>query len=826
MGAAKFRQAKGLLTSMRRLSLSRLSLVIMFISLCVVVTGCGRAPETVPDKLTIKTGDMQTGRGGVVCPEPVIVELLGPRRPGMFGGKGSRRPVTDTEIVFEPQNPASGLEIVGDNRVKTDSGGHARVKVKLGKRFGDQYLKAYVASDPRMAVTFRFVSGIIKRGDNQEAVAGDNLRHPLSVTVAGPDGDPLSGVPVYFTVVNKPGKNGEVKPVEDVTNDEGVAHADFQTDPDVTGKYEILAEVVDHERNLSVRGVTFTVMALNRTKLVIGVLGGLGIFIFGMKLMSNGLRQVAGNRLKSFLHFFTQNRLMGVFAGTLVTGLIQSSSACTVMMVGFVNAGLISLRQAIGVVFGANIGTTVTAQMISLNIKEAALPAIAVGVAISMMARRSKTRSIAHAILGFGLLFLGMTMMSSELKGIASFPTFHEIFQTFNCQPEPGNPMPILPILGAIGIGTVMTVLVQSSSATIGLAIALAASGLINFYTAIPLILGDNIGTTVTALLASIGTNRPARQSAIAHTIFNVLGATYMVALLYVTVNGMPIFLYIVDAITLGDVFSEMPENIGRHIASAHTLFNVFNVLLFLPFVPLIAWLCNRILPLTRDKFETVPLEPHLLDTPAIAIDQSINSMVKMTEAAETLTQDCIKQLSENRIKTEESLRQRENIIDQMQHDTIHYLTELTRRNITESQSDLIPLLVHCVNDAERIGDHAMNVLELAQMRADDKTEFSEAAWTELKDICELIRQQAEFVGRAFSAEGEDAAAVALKLEGEINQRTLDAEQNHVKRLEQDRCSVKSGILYTEIVGNLERIADRLANIAERATEIIRLRRS
>ena len=798
--------------------------VIIMFGAMLVGAGCGREAETAPDKLIIKGGDGQGGKAGTVCEKSAVVELLGPRRPGLLGGKGTRLPVANATIVFEPQDPDSGLEVIGENRVRTDSGGHARVQIKIGGRFGDQYLKAYVEDEPDIAVTFRFVSGVVRGGNKQEAVAGAMLDRPLSVTVTGEDGLPLGGVPVYFTLVDKPGKNGSLKPIESVTNAEGIARANFETDADVTGQYEILAEVVDHARGLSVRGVPFTVMALNRTKLIVGVLGGLGIFILGMKLMSDGLRQVAGNRLKSFLHFFTQNRFMAVVAGAVATGLIQSSSACTVMVVGFVNAGLISLRQAIGVVFGANIGTTVTAQMISLNIKELALPAVAVGVAISMMARRSKTRSIAYSILGFGLLFLGMTMMSAELKGIAKFPSFIQVFQTFDCKPAPGEMMPLIRILGAIAVGTAMTVVVQSSSATIGLAIALAGSGLINFYTAVPLILGDNIGTTVTALLASIGTNRPARQSAIAHTIFNVLGATYMVILLYIPINGTPIFLYIVDAITTGDVLTDMPENIERHIAAAHTLFNVFNVLLFLPLVPAIALLCNTVLPTKKEELEIVPLEPHLLDTPAIAIDQSANALMKMNEAGLALTADCVQQLKESRIKDQEGLRRREDIIDQMQHDTIHYLTELTRRSLSEDQADIIPLLVHCVNDAERIGDHAVNLLELAQLRADAKEDFSDTAYEEIDRILGLIRKQAEYVDRALAGEGEEASSIALKIEGEINKLAHDAEKNHVKRLEKGKCSVKSGILYTEVIANLERIGDRFANIAERTADIVRYR--
>ncbi|MFW5996674.1 MAG: Na/Pi symporter [Lentisphaeria bacterium] len=660
--------------------------------LVVLLSGCDRKTETEPDKMKLESGALQTGIAGDVCDEKLAIELVGPKRPGLLGGEGKRLPVADVPVIFEPVDPDSGIEIVGDNRVTTDSGGHASVEVRLGDRFGDQYIKAYVEGEPDIRQTFRLVSGVVRKDDRQETLAGNELSRPLSITVVDEEGEPRNDVAVYFTIVNTPGKNGGFEEIETRTDADGVARANFTTDPDDTGRYEIMAEVVDTERGLSVRGIPFEVMSLNRLHLIVGVLGGLGIFIFGMRLMSDGLRQVAGSRLKSFLHFFTRNRVMAVIAGTLATGLMQSSSATTVMVVGFVNAGLIGLRQAVGVVFGANIGTTVTAQIISLNIKELALPAIAVGVALTMLARRSRTRWTAQAILGFGLLFLGMTIMSNELKGIADFPSFEDMFKMFDCTPQPGGVMPIFPVLGAVAIGAVMTVLVQSSSATIGIAIALASSGLINFYTAVPFILGDNIGTTVTALLASLGTNRSARQSAIAHTVFNVLGASYMIVLFYVTVKGNPIFLHITDFVTRGDVFAANPENIGRHIATAHTLFNVFNVLLFLPLIPAIVWLCNRILPLKKEQIETVPLEPHLLDTPAIAIDQSVNALVKMTETGCKLTEDCVRQLGENRIKNDDELRQREESLDQMQHDTIQYLTELTRRSLTEQQSKTIRL--------------------------------------------------------------------------------------------------------------------------------------
>jgi phosphate:Na+ symporter len=795
---------------------------VLFMALLLLAAGCGTSVENEADKIIVRSGDKQVAKLGAECSKAVVVEVLGPQRRGVLGGSGGRHPVPGVTVRFQAKDESTGLTVTGPVEMQTDSGGYARTTVRLGQAFGDQYLDAYVVEDPSISVTLRFVAGIEKGGDKQETVAGRTLSRPLTITVTDQQGKPVEAVPVYFTLVSGPGKQAKLTTEWEKTDAQGIARTNLETDPEVTGKYEVMAEIADPVKGRAVRGVVFTVLSLNRVSLIVGVLGGLGVFIFGMKLMSDGLRQAAGNNLRSILHFFTNNRVIAVFAGTVVTGLIQSSSACTVMVVGFVNAGLLSLEQAIGVVFGANIGTTVTAQMISFNLKEMALPAITLGVAVTMIARRSKIRSIAQSVLGFGLLFMGMEMMSSQLKGISSFPSFIKVFQSFDCQPSPGGLMPLWAVLGALLIGTLMTVLVQSSSATIGLAIALATSGLISFWTAVPLILGDNIGTTVTALLASIGTNRPARQSAVAHTIFNVLGALYMIILLYVTVNGVPVFMYLVDMFTAGDVFAEVPENIGRHIAAAHTLFNVFNVLLFLPLIPLIAVVCRFIVP--GQKGETAVsevLEPHLLDTPPIAYEQSLAGMVKMVSNATDLAFDCIDTLEEKKVKDAEGLRSRENAIDQAQHDIIHYLTALTQRSLTEEISRAIPLLVHCVNDAERIGDHAMNILELSERLNDGKIDFSGKAKNELAEIVQLIRSQSKAVLAAFETYGEDEAARALKLEGEINHMTAAAERNHVRRLEKGKCSVAGGIAYTEILANIERIGDRLANIAERAPELV-----
>ncbi len=788
-----------------------------------LLISCGEVSQVKPDSINIVEGDSQAG-----APEseghPLRVEVLGPRREGLLGGRGRRQPAAGATVLFETVNKDSGIEFTAPNKVETDAGGYAETEFRYGAEFGDRYIRATVKEQPDLSVDFRVISGMEKFGDGQEALAGEQLPEPLGVKLYKPDGSLAEGVPVYFRISSQPGDGAALENARVLSDAEGKAKTTLRTDEGVTGKYEITAEVACGETLLSVRSVVFGAMSLSPWRVVIGVLGGLGIFIFGMQTMSGGLRQLAGNKLRSFLHFFTRNRFSAVGSGTLITGLIQSSTACTVMVVGFVNAGLLTLQQSLGVVLGANIGTTVTGQIISLNIQQLALPAIIIGVAGIMISRRLRTRNIFQAVMGFGLLFLGMQMMSGELRSISSLPSFIEVFQLFDCQPGADGVMPLWPVLGAMAIGTVMTVLVQSSTATIGLTIALSVSGLINFYTAVPLILGDNIGTTITALLASIGANRRARQAALGHTIFNLFGAAYMLGLFYVTYDGTPVFLHLVDMVTAGEVFAAVPENIGRHVASAHTLFNVFNVLVFLPLLPFVAVVCNFVLPVKEeDEMAVVPLEPHLLSTPSIALRQAMTATGTMTEAAWKLAWKTVEGFREGKCKDEENLRQQESGIDEMQKQTIHYLTELTRQPLSEAQAETIPLLIHCVNDAERIGDHGIDIMDLAQELKEDKLKVSGKADRDIGEIVDLLDRQAQEVVAALADSNQEQPHMpnrAVRLQGSINQRIQAAEKKHLKRLEKGKCSVGAGIFFTELLTHLERIANHLSNIAERITEI------
>ena len=451
---------------------------------------------------------------------------------------------------------------------------------------------------------------------------------------------------------------------------------------------------------------------MNILQLTTTVLGGLALFIYGMGLMSEGLTQIAGARMKAVLGYVTRNRVFAILAGAGVTALIQSSSATTVMTVGFVNAGLLSLQQAIGVVFGANIGTTMTGQLVSFNLADIALPAVVVGVAGTMAARRLRTRAFWRAVLGFGLLFFGMNMMGHELKSLAKLPEFVRVFSVFDCAPSAAGYLPLGSVLGAIAVGTLCTMVVQSSSATIGITIALAEAGLINIWTAVPIVLGDNIGTTVTAALAAIGTNANAKRTALAHALFNVIGTVLLVSTFpFVFANGAgeraPAFFHLVNASAEGDVFAG--ANLGRHVAMAHTLFNVTNVVVLAFFIPLLARICERLIGEGKSG-RTVLLEPHLLASPELALHAATLALGDMTRRAWTVASAALATCLGKATVDADSIENAENGVDAMQADIRAYLIQISQRSLTDRQACMIPEVIHCVNDAERISDLALRV--------------------------------------------------------------------------------------------------------------------
>ncbi|MCF6285788.1 MAG: Na/Pi cotransporter family protein, partial [Candidatus Hydrogenedentes bacterium] len=524
--------------------------------------------------------------------------------------------------------------------------------------------------------------------------------------------------------------------------------------------------------------------------------------------------------------FMTRNRLMAVFAGTIMTAMVQSSSATTVMTVGFVNAGLMTLKQAIGVIFGANIGTTVTAQIIAFKLDSLAYPAIAIGLIFMMFFKRQGGKFFGQVLLGFGLLFLGMKTMGGILKPLQHSPDFQAWFAMFDCAPVDGGMIPWHLALMCIAIGTITTVVVQSSSATVGLVLALASQGLIGFETAVPLILGDNIGTTITANLAAIGTNRNARRAALAHTLFNVFGATYMYLLLFVPLwNGQPLFLGFIDWFTPGEVLNGKSENLLRHVANAHTVFNIFNVVLFLGFTGVMARVCNFLIPVLDSERDSVLqyLEPKLLNSPAIALEQAVKEVVFMVRKGQKSMNESCDLLCDGKEDNIKSILTREDVIDKLQHEITEYLVDLSRTNLDPDESALIPALVHAVNDAERLGDHAEEQVELHRLLKENSLKFSEEDCVGIREFQENLNAEFETIYQMLEEGKAKSEGDAHRLHERLKVLMKRLTDEHVERLDTGGGDVRGGVIYLDALAHLERVGDHLVNIAERSRRILKV---
>ena len=544
---------------------------------------------------------------------------------------------------------------------------------------------------------------------------------------------------------------------------------------------------------------------------VFQVLGGLAIFIFGMKLMSDGLHRVAGERMRSILRMFSSNRFVAVTTGAVVTGVIQSSGASTVMVVGFVNAGLLTLVQAIGLILGSHIGTTVTAQLVAFDLRWIVMPSIIVGLAFSFLPNR-KISDWSETVLGLGFLFLGMQTMSGELRSLAEFKPFVAALSSVNCQPV-GGVMPFWPMLGALAIGALATIAMQSSSACTGVLVALGAAGLLDIHTALVLVMGANIGTTVTAQVAAIAANRIAKQAALANTLSNTLGALIFMATFWITVGGEPVFLKAVEWISFG-------AGIPRQIANAHTVFNVFTTLMWLPFVGVLAKLCERLIPVRETAVVYERLEPHLLNTPSIALTQTASALRQMLKKSWKMI-DCAFNVynrnDEHNQIVEKQLEQREADIDARQKAITEYLSKLMLRTLSAKESGQIPMLLHCTNDAERIGDHAEVIHATVHRLLDGELRFSPEAEAEYDHLHDALTELCEATVRMLEAPSAEHQAEAAKLQERIQNMLDESETDHFARVSNGECKPQVGILFLELLEEMRKLSRHLENIHERA---------
>lgn len=548
------------------------------------------------------------------------------------------------------------------------------------------------------------------------------------------------------------------------------------------------------------------------TQLLLNVFGGLAIFIFGMKMMSDGLHHVAGERMRGILRLFSANRFIGIVSGATVTAVIQSSSASTVMVIGFVNAGLLTLVQAISIIFGANIGTTITAQLVAFDISWIIMPSIILGLLIGFLPFRSAAYWGA-TVIGLGFLFFGMEMMSGELKGLAKDPSFMAIFQTFKCAPVDGV-IPPLAMLGAIGIGLIATVVIQSSSACSGIVIALGASGLVDIYTGVALILGSNIGTTVTAQLACLAANRVAKQAALAHTLFNVLGVLIVFCTFWITIDGEAVFFKAVSYLSSED--STLP----RQIANAHTLFNVCATLILVPFIPLLAKICEHFIPINNERVKYERLERSFLSTPSIALAQTADALRKMLKKSWKMADGALRIYNKNDEENQKlikTIETREADIDERQKDITDYLSNLMQSDLTSEEAKQIPLLLHCTNDAERIGDLSENIKAIMDTMIRNKYAFSQKAEDEFNELHEKLTMLAESAISLFYKKSDELLGKAKHLKREVADMINTVEADHVSRVNTGSCLPEVSVLYLELLESIRKVAKNLNNIVDRA---------
>jgi phosphate:Na+ symporter len=543
-------------------------------------------------------------------------------------------------------------------------------------------------------------------------------------------------------------------------------------------------------------------------------LGGLGLFIFGMRIMCDGLKKLAGTKLRTILSTVSSNRVMACATGTLITSMIQSSSATTVMLVGFVDAGLMTLTQAVGVVLGANIGTTVTAQLIAFNITKYALPAIAVGVLLKFFFTTRKWQQWGEVLLGFGMLFYGLTTMKTGLAPLRGEPAFIAFLTRFQAQD-------MNEILLGVLVGTLLTMAVQSSSATVGMTMALASQGLISFAGSVAMILGENIGTTITAQLAAIGSNANARRTAMAHTLFNVFGVIFIIS----------IFPYFVDAVVYLTthlpgtghpdllVGGERPY-ISRHIANAHTLFNLINAIIFLfllhYLVKIAIWATPRGKKEHLDEIYHIKyLDRRYLDSPEVALVQARQEIIRMGEVARAMFDEVIGALEIRNSKRLVIWRDREDVLDNFQREITDYLVRVMQQNILVEESKEITSLLRMTNNIERIGDEIEDIAEAIESTIKNKLFFSEQAFQDYQTISSEARKFLVLALRGIKDENKGIMAGAVKAVNSINHMTEQMRLTHHDRLVEGTCEIDRNMIFIDILNAFEKMGGFCYNVAQ-----------
>lgn len=546
---------------------------------------------------------------------------------------------------------------------------------------------------------------------------------------------------------------------------------------------------------------------MSSTELVVQIfmfIGGLGMFLYGMNVMSIGLQRKAGDKLKGLLNFLTNNRFMGVVVGALITAVIQSSSATTVMIVGFVNSSLMTLTQAVGVIMGANIGTTITSWIVSLNqwgsmIKPETIAPVIMGIGafLVIFIKSQRKKDVGEILIGFSLLFIGLSFMSQSMKPLASSPEFLEIFKVLGDNP----------ILGILA-GLVVTAVIQSSSASVGILQTLTLTGAIGLEAAIYITLGQNIGTCVTAILSSAGASRVAKRAAIIHLLFNLVGAVTFGVGIYVLSSFNPTFA------------TQKIDSVG--ISIFHTIFNVGNTLLLFPFAKLLVKISERIIPITKAEASEIDdvsmcethLEARFLETPVSAMNVLNSEVVHLSRVVEKNLKRSIEAIQENSTEKANKIFKQEKVINKMTSLITHYIVDISKLNLSDEQRIYVDNAFYAVSDMERVGDHCENIAEIVLNKIEYGGEFSEVANSEIGDVSSLALSSYSYALKAKENDDEDASRKAIKCEQKIDIFEEVYRKNHIERMAKGLCEPQIGVYFLDLISNLERISDHSSNLA------------
>lgn len=533
-------------------------------------------------------------------------------------------------------------------------------------------------------------------------------------------------------------------------------------------------------------------------ELIFGLIGGTALLMYGVDMMGDGIEKASGETMRKILTVLTGKVWSAFLVGIFVTAIVQSSTAVTLLTVGFVNSGLMKLSQAIGIIYGANIGTTITAQLMAFSFKfkltDIALPVLGIGFAINNIVKSKKLKNFGQALMGFGMMFLGLKILNGGIPYMQESESLRYFFTQYAS----------IPIVGIL-IGAFATAMVHSSAATIGLVMVLSQAGLLDLQSAICIMLGDNIGTCLTAQLASMTGNINARRTAWAHTFYNLFG----VILAWVT---LPIFMKVVIIAT---GYLQPNGDITSYIANSHTLFNSLNALIFLPLTKYYVKFLNKVIrPKEEAHKEKDLLDKLLLDTPIAALEASRSEIIKGTKILKTMTTDVMDMIYTGDIKKMGPISDNETIINEMQKDLTRYIVQLTKRALTESQSIMVPAMITGVNNLERSGDRVIEIASLFKKKIDGNLSFTEDAINELEELENAVMELFDNTIIVLGKRDNEIIKTIVDLENKIDDLSETFQDNHIKRLNDGLCNVDSGVLFIDIVGHLERIADHIYKIA------------